>query len=301
MLLQNLLLGLQEVRLFNLIDLGGRNSVGRVGCTADRGSDDHARDGVCDHRRSLRGGVRLVRRCPVAQAAGKTLGFPSTAPREPDLFGEGVPGLVIRLPGPFAPTWCWSSCSTGAESAGHYSIAAGLADMLYILPSIVGMILFPRLSAMAEPMAKWALTRKIMLSLLVVLVPLIGTTVVLARPIIGLLYGRAFLPCHGSGADSLRRHAVLRAEQHRRHADVGGGAALGVRAFLVDRARAKRSPESLRYPHLGNRGCSRLVARVLRPRAAVEPRLRAARRHEDPGGSGLQRTLRGGAGPVGDR
>jgi O-antigen/teichoic acid export membrane protein/SAM-dependent methyltransferase len=82
----------------------------------------------------------------------------------------------------------------GTEHAGYYSIAAGLADMLYILPSIVGTILFPRLSATTDNSAKWALTRRATVGMLALFLPMVVGATLLAGPIIGTLYGRAFLP-----------------------------------------------------------------------------------------------------------
>jgi O-antigen/teichoic acid export membrane protein/SAM-dependent methyltransferase len=82
----------------------------------------------------------------------------------------------------------------GNEQAGYYSIAAGLADMLYILPSIVGTILFPRLSATTDNLARWALTRRAAAGTLALFFPLVIVATLLAKPIIGTLYGRAFLP-----------------------------------------------------------------------------------------------------------
>ena len=49
----------------------------------------------------------------------------------------------------------------GAEHAGHYSIAVGLADALFMLPVTIGTILFPKLSAMQDEVEKWRYARKV--------------------------------------------------------------------------------------------------------------------------------------------
>jgi hypothetical protein len=49
----------------------------------------------------------------------------------------------------------------GAEETGFYSIAAAVADLVYLLPVIVGTILFPRLSAMSSDQERWDFARVI--------------------------------------------------------------------------------------------------------------------------------------------
>ena len=49
----------------------------------------------------------------------------------------------------------------GVEHAGHYSIAVGLADALFMLPVTIGTILFPKLSAMQDEDEKWQYAKKV--------------------------------------------------------------------------------------------------------------------------------------------
>lgn len=86
----------------------------------------------------------------------------------------------------------------GPRSAGHYSIAAGLADMLYLLPATIAAILFPHIAQVADRHQKWAFTRRVTVGVFIALVPLVAVAIVLARPIITLLYGPAFLPAVAS-------------------------------------------------------------------------------------------------------
>jgi len=53
----------------------------------------------------------------------------------------------------------------GAEQSGYYSVAAQLANSVYMLPVVVGTILFPRLSAIRNEAERWALTRRAATSL----------------------------------------------------------------------------------------------------------------------------------------
>jgi O-antigen/teichoic acid export membrane protein len=82
----------------------------------------------------------------------------------------------------------------GPVETGYYSIAVGLADILLMLPAVVGTVLFPRLSAASDLGERWRLTRRV-LSALAPAVPLALVVVLLgARPFIRLAYGPAFEP-----------------------------------------------------------------------------------------------------------
>jgi O-antigen/teichoic acid export membrane protein len=82
----------------------------------------------------------------------------------------------------------------GPAETGYYSIAVGLADILLMLPAVIGTVLFPRLSAAPDLAEKWRLTRRVLAviapaALLALLVVLLG-----ARPLIRLAYGAPFEP-----------------------------------------------------------------------------------------------------------
>lgn len=77
----------------------------------------------------------------------------------------------------------------GSKSAGLYSVAAAMVTLIYVLPSVVGSVLFPRLCAMSEWHARYQLVKKTAL-----LIAGIMTTGVLAagaivHPAIVLLFG----------------------------------------------------------------------------------------------------------------
>lgn len=82
----------------------------------------------------------------------------------------------------------------GAEEAGYYSIAATMADTVYMLPLVIGTILFPKLSAMASNQEKWAFTRKMAVSVGVVTVVLATFAGLLAGPVVRILFGELFVP-----------------------------------------------------------------------------------------------------------
>jgi O-antigen/teichoic acid export membrane protein len=86
----------------------------------------------------------------------------------------------------------------GAEQAGYYSIAANLADCILLLPAAVAMILFPKLSAMSDTAQKLRFANKAAFGAGALLLLLAVIAGVLARPVVQLLFGTAFLPAVGA-------------------------------------------------------------------------------------------------------
>ncbi len=82
----------------------------------------------------------------------------------------------------------------GAEQAGYYAVAVNMADMVYLLPVITGMILFPRLSAMPNLSEKWVATRDILKGLCISLGALILLCLPVASPMIRFLFGQEYSP-----------------------------------------------------------------------------------------------------------
>jgi O-antigen/teichoic acid export membrane protein len=82
----------------------------------------------------------------------------------------------------------------GTEQAGYYSIAVSMADMISTLPVVAGTILFPKLSALINDHEKWQLTKKTARGIGIIMIIFTVCSVVLARPIIEVLFGEPFLP-----------------------------------------------------------------------------------------------------------
>jgi len=80
----------------------------------------------------------------------------------------------------------------GAVHAGYYSIAVNMADMVVILPTIAGMLLFPRLSAMQSEQQKWEVTRRVAFSVGMVMFCLTGAAALLSGQIVLVLFGELF-------------------------------------------------------------------------------------------------------------
>lgn len=82
----------------------------------------------------------------------------------------------------------------GAEQTGFYSAALSIADMIFILPVVIGTILFPKLSEMQDKIKKWEYTKRIALLVGVMMLILTGIPAIFAKYIIKILYGSEFLP-----------------------------------------------------------------------------------------------------------
>jgi O-antigen/teichoic acid export membrane protein len=66
--------------------------------------------------------------------------------------------------------------------------------MLYMLPVVVGTLLFPKLTAMNDPHEKWRATKRIGVAVGALMLATCAIALVLAKPAIRILFGTAFLP-----------------------------------------------------------------------------------------------------------
>ncbi len=82
----------------------------------------------------------------------------------------------------------------GEEQAGYYSIAASMADMVYMLPCIIATLLFPKLSALPTISEKWKFTKKVIATGGPLVIFLGGSAVLVAEPLVKFLFGVHFLP-----------------------------------------------------------------------------------------------------------
>ncbi len=80
----------------------------------------------------------------------------------------------------------------GKTQAGLYAVAITLANLFYMLPNVVGSILFPRLSATKDVEERWQIMRKALAATVgIVLVSSLAGGL-LARPFIVRMYGAQF-------------------------------------------------------------------------------------------------------------
>jgi len=82
----------------------------------------------------------------------------------------------------------------GATEAGYYSISQVLAENTMMFPVVVGLLLFPKLSATKEKEEKVRLANKAVLVTAALMLPVVVIAAFAAGPIISLAFGRNFLP-----------------------------------------------------------------------------------------------------------
>ena len=193
LLFQNLLIGMQDIRSYNLIELGQRVlSLLMVGAVILL----HA---VTVEAIYLTGLIPLVVSFIWALRRLKTRLLPFPSPSV-SLFRENLhygmkayvaalfSFLVLRI------DLLMIQYMRGAEETGFYSIAAAVADLVYLLPVIVGTILFPRLSAMSSDQERWDFARIVARWVALMVLFIAGVVALVAEPLVALLYGRSFLP-----------------------------------------------------------------------------------------------------------
>jgi O-antigen/teichoic acid export membrane protein len=81
----------------------------------------------------------------------------------------------------------------GPAALGFYSTAVGLAEKLYMIPSVIGTLVFPRVAA-TDPVQSVALTARACRHSLWITAALAGVLGLVAYPAVHLLYGMEFLP-----------------------------------------------------------------------------------------------------------
>ena len=80
----------------------------------------------------------------------------------------------------------------GETQAGLYAVAVTLANLIFMLPNVIGAILFPRLSATEDRDAKWRSTQQALIATVAVVVISGVVGGLLARPFVTLMYGAKF-------------------------------------------------------------------------------------------------------------
>ena len=82
----------------------------------------------------------------------------------------------------------------GAADAGLYSIASSMADSVWLLAVVVGTILLPKLSSLPDLKTKLHLTQRALVGIVVSLLPLLLLGSLSSGPVIRILFGPAFMP-----------------------------------------------------------------------------------------------------------
>jgi O-antigen/teichoic acid export membrane protein len=82
----------------------------------------------------------------------------------------------------------------GATEAGYYSISQVLAENTMMFPVVIGLLLFPKLSALSQREKKLQLANKAVLVTAALMLPVVAFAALAAGPIISVAFGRNFLP-----------------------------------------------------------------------------------------------------------
>jgi O-antigen/teichoic acid export membrane protein len=82
----------------------------------------------------------------------------------------------------------------GAQAAGYYSVSETMAEQLLMFGAVVGAMLFPRLSEMREEDRKLHLTKNAVVVTAGLLLPMMLAVFIAARPAILWIFGSSFLP-----------------------------------------------------------------------------------------------------------
>jgi O-antigen/teichoic acid export membrane protein len=193
LLLQNLLIGTQNIRAYNIIEVGNRViSVLLVGALI-------VSNWVTVETVYVSGFVAMIV-CILwtfSKFKVSLLALPFFSPR---LFlGNIQYGVKAYLSAIFAflvlrIDMLMIQYILGPIQAGYYSVAVSLADLIYMLPAIVGIILFPKLVALPDDEERWKVSRKVTGYVGIILSLSVCLVIPLAKPAIGLLYGKSFLP-----------------------------------------------------------------------------------------------------------
>lgn len=86
----------------------------------------------------------------------------------------------------------------GPEQAGFYSISETMAENILTLPVVIGVILFPKLAGMREQKEKLRLTKNSVLLMSALLLPIMLLAGVFALPLVRLVFGASFVPAVGA-------------------------------------------------------------------------------------------------------
>jgi O-antigen/teichoic acid export membrane protein len=193
MLLQNLLLGIQEIRDYNKAEIAGKVATaallgfviwsGRISAltmfAATFGGLLFSLVFVAAKLRNL-----LEERLSVCLAT-----FKRTIPVGMKAYLIAFFGyLVLRI------DLLMVQYLLGAKQAGFYSISETLAENILLLPVVIGLMLFPKLSAMEDLDEKFRLTKRALLVTTALLLPVLVGASVAARPLLRLVFGEAYVP-----------------------------------------------------------------------------------------------------------
>ena len=191
--IQNLLLGLQRVRDYNILELGGRVlGIAATICVIVAGLASPLSllivGTLTTLVMTLVTGGRLWRLAEERPTPSLRLVRQYGRFGLKAYFSALVSFLVLRF------DLFIVEAVRGLEAVGQYSIAVAVSDLVYTLPVVVGTLLFPRLARMESSVEQVRFTRDVVVRVGAVMLIAGALSALLAQPLIGLLYGSRFEP-----------------------------------------------------------------------------------------------------------
>lgn len=193
LLTQGLLLGVNEVRAYNLIECASKAFVLILFCifTLAVGGSPELFLGITLTSVVISSvwALRVLKRI-----SGGPLCLSWEVFRQS--FGVGIKAYLILLFGflVLRIDLLLVKYMLGATEAGYYSISQVLAENMMMFPVVVGMILFPKLSAIQETGEKFRLAKEATLVTVGLMLPTVIVGILAAGPVIEIAFGRDFLP-----------------------------------------------------------------------------------------------------------
>ncbi|MDI6842822.1 MAG: flippase [Anaerosomatales bacterium] len=193
LLLQNLLLGIGEIRAYNMIELSTR-IVMIVVLAMLIVARFVSVENVAIASLAVSGLAGLWALARLLSDASRRLTFSLTVLRDHMAYGFRAYLAALFSYAVLRADILMCKYMLGAEPTGQYSIAVSMADLVYMLPVVAGTIVFPRLAATSGRVERWAKAKRTTKWVAVLMVGLAIISALLARPAVGLLYGEAFVP-----------------------------------------------------------------------------------------------------------
>jgi O-antigen/teichoic acid export membrane protein len=194
LLLQNLLIGIQEVKWYNVSDITGKTAFlvlcGLFAVIVRRWTVEFVMI------------IALVSALVTFLIAGaRLLATAGYLPR-PDLrlmriqAAYGLRSYFVCLAGyvVLKSDVIMVKYMAGGTAAGYYSLASSMTDLVYMFPVVVGMMLFPELSSTTNPLQRWYQARLTMRSVTGIMLLIALSAGLIAKPFVAWVYGRDFLP-----------------------------------------------------------------------------------------------------------
>jgi O-antigen/teichoic acid export membrane protein len=193
LLLQNLLLGIHEVRAYNRVELGtkllGLAFVGLALLAGVATPESLFSIGVGSVAAGLVWAFAILWR-----ETGRSLRVSLDTFRETLRYGVKAYLAALFMFAVLRIDLLMVKFMGGSEQAGLYSIAVAMADFLYMVPTVVGTILFPRLSAVRDDAERWKVAAPVRNLVAGLMLFLTAAAALVADPVTRLLFGPEFQP-----------------------------------------------------------------------------------------------------------